>query len=519
VVSTDNPYSFTVTKDSALVANFAIKTYDVTVSAGTGGTASGTDTYDCGETATVTATPSDCYSFVNWTSGGVVISADNPYSFTVTKDSALVANFAIKTYDVTVSAGTGGTASGTDTYNCGETATVTATPSDCYSFVNWTSGGGVVSTDNPYSFTVTKDSALVANFAINYTVYSEFDAENCEFYVWDTRYYNTSGSYTYLYKTVQGCDSLVTMHLTIHPKKLTQITETVDEDDLPYDFYGRPLNDAGIYTHKLETVHGCDSIIELTLLVGNTKAVIIATSGPGGRITPAGVFKITIGNSQVFYFIPDPGYKLESVIVDGVSVPASVISGTYTFSNLQSSHTIHVTFITEGITITATAGPNGTISPAGVIKIAEGKSQAFTFKPATGYKIETVLIDGVNNPTAVSTGMYTFSKVTESHTIHVTFDLKAKGGIATGDEGTSDVVEVYSHLSTVYINAGAQHFAPEKPAITVEVYDMLGRRIHQSVLADENTAISLNVPTGIYAVRLVSPNETILVKKVSLTKF
>ena len=49
-------------------------------------------------------------------------------------------------------------------YEHGAEATLTATPASGYKFVNWTSGETVVSTENPYKFTVTADVALVANF-------------------------------------------------------------------------------------------------------------------------------------------------------------------------------------------------------------------------------------------------------------------------------------------------------------------------------------------------------------------
>ena len=46
----------------------------------------------------------------------------------------------------------------------GETATITAVPYSGYKFINWTKDSAEVSTENPYSFTVTEDVELVANF-------------------------------------------------------------------------------------------------------------------------------------------------------------------------------------------------------------------------------------------------------------------------------------------------------------------------------------------------------------------
>ena len=51
-------------------------------------------------------------------------------------------------------------------YVRGTEVILTATAAEGYEFVNWTVGEEVVSTENPYTFTVTADVALVANFAV-----------------------------------------------------------------------------------------------------------------------------------------------------------------------------------------------------------------------------------------------------------------------------------------------------------------------------------------------------------------
>ena len=50
-------------------------------------------------------------------------------------------------------------------FNYGETCVVTATPQGDYHFVNWTENGTAVSSEASYSFTVTGDRDLVANFS------------------------------------------------------------------------------------------------------------------------------------------------------------------------------------------------------------------------------------------------------------------------------------------------------------------------------------------------------------------
>ena len=59
-----------------------------------GGTITGSGTYDAGSSCTLTATPNSGYTFVNWTDPkGAEISTSSTFSFTVTKDSTLTANF------------------------------------------------------------------------------------------------------------------------------------------------------------------------------------------------------------------------------------------------------------------------------------------------------------------------------------------------------------------------------------------------------------------------------------------
>ncbi len=72
-------------------------------------------------------------------------------------------------YHITVTANPaeGGTVTGAGYYVADAVATINATANEGYSFINWTAGGEVVSTEASYSFTVTEDVNFVANFEIN----------------------------------------------------------------------------------------------------------------------------------------------------------------------------------------------------------------------------------------------------------------------------------------------------------------------------------------------------------------
>ena len=178
-VSTNANYTFTVTGNRTLVAQFQAQSYTITASSTptNGGSVSGGGNYNYGQSCTLTATTNSGYSFTNWTENGSVVSTNTNYTFTVTSNRALVANFTANPQNYTVSVSSnpsnGGSVSGGGTYQQGQNCTVSATANSGFSFANWTENGSVVSTNASYSFTVTTNRTVVANFTANpqnYTV-------------------------------------------------------------------------------------------------------------------------------------------------------------------------------------------------------------------------------------------------------------------------------------------------------------------------------------------------------------
>lgn len=174
VVSNANPYSFKVAGDRTIVANFAaIGGVSITTSSAPiqGGTTTGGGSYLVNDTVAVQATASNGYIFSNWTLGGVVVSTDSTYSFTASLNAALVANF-VPGLTVTTSSApvAGGSTSGAGSFVSGTSVTLTATTNPGYTFVNWTEGGVSVSASPVYTFTISVNRTLVANFASGYII-------------------------------------------------------------------------------------------------------------------------------------------------------------------------------------------------------------------------------------------------------------------------------------------------------------------------------------------------------------
>ena len=135
----------------------------------TGGVISGGGSFAANTSITVTATPNTGYTFTGWTENGTLVSTAPYYTFTVSKNRNLVANFiqGVVRFTVTTTASTtsAGNVAGAGSYSPNSSVTVHTSPKDPgFTFVNWTEGGAEVATTLDYTFTITGNRDLVANY-------------------------------------------------------------------------------------------------------------------------------------------------------------------------------------------------------------------------------------------------------------------------------------------------------------------------------------------------------------------
>ena len=174
-VSANASYTFTISGNRTLVANFTQNPVNYTISTlsnpSAGGTTSGAGTYQSGQSRTVTATANSGYTFTNWTENSSQVSANASYTFTVSGNRTLVANFTQNPVNYSISTlsnpSAGGTTNGGGTYQSGQSLTVIASANNGYTFTNWTENSSQVSTNASYTFTVSGNRTLVANFNVS----------------------------------------------------------------------------------------------------------------------------------------------------------------------------------------------------------------------------------------------------------------------------------------------------------------------------------------------------------------
>jgi len=254
-----------------------------------------------------------------------------------------------------------------------------------------------------------------------------------------------------------------------------------------------------VSSYTFSSVTANHSIAATFSVIQTVTYTITGSAGTGGSISPSGATTVTSGGSQTYSITPSTGYKIASVLVDGVSVGAV---SSYAFSNVTANHTISATFSAVTYTITGSAGTGGSITPTGSTTVISGNSQTYSITPSTGYKIASVQVDGVS---AGAVSVYTFSNVTANHTISVTFS--AVTYTITGSAGTGGSITP-SGANT--INYGGSQTYTISASTGYDIADVLvdgvsvgavSSYIFSGVVANHTIAATFSEQTSGYTIR------------------
>ena len=157
----------------------------------------------------------------------------------------------------------------------------------------------IISTGAGCDTIVTVDLTVWPTYSI---ITNESICDN-ETYVFNGATYDTTGTYIDSLLSVNNCDSILTLNLTVNPTYTSTINETICDGD-SYTFNGIDETDAGTYYDTVSTINYCDSIIILNLAVDPLETATLNESICDGEIytfngidyDTTGIYTDTISN-------------------------------------------------------------------------------------------------------------------------------------------------------------------------------------------------------------------------------
>lgn len=285
-------------------------------------------------------------------------------------------------------------------------------------------------------------------------------------YQFRSRVLTQSGVYRDTMSDVHGCDSVVTLSLAVLPRDTVSYSTAVCAGS-SYMFHGQALTASGVYRDTLTDTHGCDSIVRLTLSVypasgASYQAVSCDSSYSfhGQQLISSGVYSDTLSDVH--------GCDSIVVLTLVIDTPTLIVWGSSADTVMAHTHPILLAVSPAGGTFTG-AGVHGNL-----------------------FYVDSVQ-PGTHVVTYLHTDQYGCSAVS-THTITV-----------LGPAGISDVpqidVSVYPNPVSDILTAESPFFATG--SVAVSFYDMAGHQIPVSYsrLGQQIQADCAALSGGLYFVK------------------
>lgn len=384
-------------------------------------------------------------------------------------------NVAVESYDITATAGEGGTitaeglADGKVSVTEGESATFTITANDGYEVSDVKVDGTSVGKRTSYTFeNVTAAHTIEATFAFtNYTAANPFEfpttkgtiktleaehattiTEACGATEWrcevNSGAWASNGKYiNSLNKTSTGADSVAYAYNA--PVAGTyKVTVTYrsgsDTNKLAWSEQDGKITAGQVATPNSKVNNALQAkTVEFNMVVTTAGAGTLVFTAPDGDSPQTDKFDIelvkladeadltelqtAITNAEAILNAADKDKYSAAALVElqelvNAGKQLTTESSQADVDAKKAEITAKIADIQTQFTITATAGNGGKIAPTGATNVYKGTSKAFTITPNDGYHVDSLTVDG----TAVDVVTeYTFSDVTANHTIAVTF--------------------------------------------------------------------------------------------------
>jgi hypothetical protein len=252
----------------------------------------------------------------------------------------------------------------TVTVNTSTTSSITATECDTYTAPD----GAVYTTSGTKTAIISNmagcDSTITINLTIKNSTTSSMSVTECDSYTAvDGAVYTTSGVKTAVIPNMAGCDSTITINLTINNSSSSTVTQNAC-GSFTWAVNNTTYTSGGAYVAIIPNMNGCDSTITLNLTINNSSSSVVNQSSCDSYTWPINNTNYTSGGSYVA-IIPnmagcDSTITLNLAITNSTSSTVTENScGDYTWALNNSTYTSGGTYVA---TIPNAAGCDSTVT-------------------------------------------------------------------------------------------------------------------------------------------------------------
>ena len=252
------------------------------------------------------------------------------------------------------------------------------------------------------------DSIVTLNLTISNVVNNDITAAICEGSAYTENGFNASeaGTYTQTLQTIDGCDSIVTLNLTINPVANTTLSVTICYGTT-YTENGFNASEAGTYTQTLHTVNGCDSIVTLNLTVNTVESTNLTAaicegsvySDNGFNVSEAGTYTQNLQTVNGCDSIVTLNLTINPTY--NITIDASINEGeTYEENGFSESeagtyvHTLQSEFGCDSVitlNLTVNSSLNDVVANAVEVSLYPNPARAYTTLKVEGLKEQTIV--------------------------------------------------------------------------------------------------------------------------------
>jgi hypothetical protein len=363
------------------------------------------------------------------------------------------------------------------------------------------------------------DSTVIMTLLVN-PVYEVTETMSiCESelpYTWNGLVFSTAGMQTLNLQTVNGCDSVITMTLTTLPTYAVTDNQTICESELPYTWNGITFTEAGIQTVTLQTANGCDSVVTMILTILPSYAVtetqtICESELPytwnGITFTETATQTVTLQTVNGCDSVVTMVLIVNNSVTEMVEVTAC------------DSYEWNGTSYTEsGDYIQTFMAANGCDSVVTLHLIVNESVTVEYYLTINESDLPYTYGDTTFEPGSVETGDYTFYLTTAAGcdsiiVLHLT--------VLTGidDHSMSATVKVYPNPTTDNINLQLSMDNEPSGIVEIQVYDIYGKQLEMLEIPHETPMLTTQIDmsryaSGVYFIKLVTNDNVLAVKKV-----